>query len=210
MPKLLHLDASPRGPRSRSNMVAERLLAQRPDIEIEYLNLFDAELPAFDGATIEGRYALIAGEAVDPSVEAQWGAIGRLIEHFLSFDGWVMTVPMWNFGIPYPLKHYVDLVTQPGMSFRVVDGQGEGLAAGRKAVLITSGALDIRPGGPMSALDHQHAFLTGWLGFIGVTDIETIHVKPTFGPPEAVEPVMAAAYAEADALASRLFRPARV
>lgn len=210
MARLLHIDASPRGARSRSNMVADRLIAGLTGHDIERLALFDADLPAFDGATIEGRYALIAGEPVEDAVRADWADIERRIAHFLSFDGWILTVPMWNFGIPYRLKHYIDLITQPGMAFRVVDGQGEGLAAGRKAILIASGALDIRPDGPMAAYDFQLAYLQAWLGFIGVTDIDLLHVRPTYGDAASVEAAMARAYADVDALLSDLSLPSRV
>lgn len=210
MARLLHIDASPRGPRSRSNMVADRLIAGLAGHDVERLTLFDADLPAFDGATIEGRYALIMGDPVDDAVRDDWAVIRRRIDHFLSFDGWIFTVPMWNFGIPYRLKHYIDLITQPGMAFRVVDGQGEGLAAGRKAILITSGALDIRPDGPMAALDFQLAYLRAWLGFIGVTDIDALHVRPTYGDGPSVEAAMDQAYADADALLVSLSLPSRV
>lgn len=210
MARLLHIDASPRGPRSRSNMVAERLIAGLAGHDIERLQLFDADLPAFDGAAIEGRYALIMGDPVDDAVRAEWERIARMVDHFLSFDGWILTVPMWNFGIPYRLKHYIDLVTQPGLAFRVVDGQGEGLAAGRKAILITSGALDIRPGGPMAAFDFQLAYLRAWLGFIGVADVDAIHVRPTYGDGPSVEAAMEQAYADVDALLSDLALPSRV
>ncbi|ABQ68609.1 NAD(P)H dehydrogenase (quinone) [Rhizorhabdus wittichii RW1] len=210
MARLLHIDASPRGARSRSNMVADRLIAGLAGHDIERLALFDADLPAFDGAAIEGRYALIEGRPVDEAVRADWAAIGRMVDHFLSFDGWLLTVPMWNFGIPYRLKHYIDLITQPGLAFRVVDGQGEGLAAGRRAILVTSGALDIRPGGPMAAYDFQLAYLRTWLGFIGVTDVDAIHVRPTYGDEASVAAAMDRAYAEVDALLSGLSLPARV
>jgi FMN-dependent NADH-azoreductase len=191
-------------------MVAERLVAGLAGHDVERLALFDAELPALDGATIEGRYALIAGEAVAEAVREDWAAIGRMVDHFLSFDGWILTVPMWNFGIPYRLKHYIDLITQPGMAFRVVDGQGEGLAAGRRAILVTSGALDIRPEGAMAAYDFQLAYMKAWLGFIGVTDIDTLHVRPTYGDAATVEAAMARAYADADALLADLSLPSRV
>lgn len=208
--RLLHIEASPRGSRSRSGAVARRLLDSLPAVAVERLTLFDADLPAFAGATIEGRYALIAGEMVDESVRDDWAAIRALADHFLSFDAWLFSVPMWNFGIPYRLKHYIDLLTQPGMTFSVAEGQGVGLAAGRTAILIGSGALDIRPDGPTADLDFQMRYLAAWLRFIGVSDIRMLNIRPTYGPAGAVDAVMAAAYAEADALAASLRRPDRV
>lgn len=208
--RLLHIDASPRGGRSRSAMVAHRLLS-RLDAEVETLGLFAADLPAFDGETIEGRYALLAGEPVAPNVAEDWDRIRSLVSHFLAFDGWLISTPTWNFGIPYRLKHYIDLLTQPGMTFTAgAAGNVAGHAAGRLALIVAAGALDTRPDGPLAQLDHQAAYLEAWLRFIGVSDIRTIRVMPTFGPAETVEAAMAAAYAEADALAADLSRPSRV
>jgi FMN-dependent NADH-azoreductase len=35
-------------------------------------------------------------------------------EAFLkSADAYLISVPMWNFSIPYMLKHYIDIVIQP-------------------------------------------------------------------------------------------------
>ncbi|AUW59557.1 NAD(P)H dehydrogenase [Sphingobium sp. SCG-1] len=208
--RLLHIEASPRGPRSRSSDVARRLIDGIAPATVETLNLFEADLPPFDGTVIEGRYALLAGDAVSPDVVAQWDAIRARIDHFLSFDAWLFSAPMWNFGVPYPLKHYIDLITHPGMTFTVQDGGVTGLAAGRTAIVIGSGALDIRPDGPMAALDHQMTYLNDWVGFIGVTDIHRVDIRPTYGSECEVSAAMDRAYAEADALAAALSRPARV
>jgi FMN-dependent NADH-azoreductase len=187
--RLLHIEASPRGERSRSGAVVQRLIAGLGDVDLE---------------------TLIAGESVPLEMTARWAAIQQLVDHFLAFDGWIFSVPMWNFGIPYRLKHYIDLLTHPGMTFAVGSDGVVGLGADRTALLVGSGALDIRPGGPAAALDHQIAYLETWLGFIGVTDIHTIRLCPTYGSIEEVEIAMERAYAEADALAARLSRPARV
>lgn len=203
-PRFLHVEGSPRGARSRTGMVARRLIAGLPDHQIELLDVHEAALPRFEGETIEGRYALIAGEQVDPSVKADWDAIAAATAHFLSFDGWIFTVPMWNFGIPWRLKQYIDVLTHPGLTFSVEDGAVKGLAAGKQAILIAGGALDIRAGGPAEALDFQVAYMKAWLGFIGVTDVRVVHVRPTYGTPNEVEAAMQAAYADADALAAQL------
>jgi len=62
----------------------------------------------------------------------------------------------------------------------------------------------------MAALDHQMAFMKSWLGFIGVTDIRTVDIRPTYGTADDVENAMRRGYEEADALAAALSRPERV
>ena len=212
--RILHVIGSPRGERSRSVNVAQRLIeglvAASSGAAVETLNVCHADLPALTGPVIEGRYALIEGREVADDLRAEWGRIGDTVAHFLSFDTIVFSVPMWNFGIPWQLKQYIDTITQPGMAFRVSETGVEGLGAGKRAILVASGALDIRPGQPGAELDHQVRFMQAWLGFIGITDVHVVHLRPTYGPPEVVEAAMDEAYVSAEALVADLSRPARV
>lgn len=208
--RLLHIAGSPRGARSRSGAVARHLIEKLGAESVETLDVAAMDLPAFDGAIIEGRYALIEGRSVSPEIEEAWRAIGKTIEHFLAFDTYVFSVPMWNFGLPWRLKQYVDVITQPGLAFTVDANGVNGCAVGRRAILVCSGALDIRPDQPSNALDFQTAYMRTWLGFIGITDVHDVQIKPTYGPPEDVEAAMAQGYADAGALADRLSRAARV
>jgi len=209
MKRLLHINASPRGDRSRSGRISAQLLAGLsaacPGLAIETIDLFDADLPPFDAQAIEGRYGLLMGTPVPPEQEAAWARLRRTAEHFLSFDGWLLSVPMWNFGLPYRLKHYIDLITHPGMTFRNdATGQVEGLAAGRMAIVVAASAMPFGAMPAIDGLDFQLAYLNAWLGFIGVTDIHAVRVAGTFGPEDAVEAAMAKAAAEADALVAQL------
>ena len=47
--------------------------------------------------------------------KSEWNKIVELFGRFNSADKYVFSVPMWNFGIPYILKHYIDLITQPAL-----------------------------------------------------------------------------------------------
>jgi FMN-dependent NADH-azoreductase len=202
--RLLHIEASPRGARSRSSAVARHLIDRLGGIEIERIDVFDADLPELGGGMIEGRYALIAGEPVAPGIAADWAAIRAHADRLLSFDTWLISTPMWNFGLPYRLKHYIDLVTHPGMTFAVEPTGVVGLAAGRTAILVGSGALDTRPGSALADHDHQIAYLRRWLAFIGVEDVHGITICPTYGEVDAVEAVTGEAYAAAEAIAAEL------
>lgn len=145
------------------------------------------------------------GNSVEPAQAAAWAAIDRIAAHFLSFDAWLFTTPMWNFGIPYRLKHYIDLLTHPGMTFRNdALGNVEGLAAGRTAIILSASAMDIRPDTPLTRLDFQVAYLEAWLDFIGVSERHVIRTAPTFGPPDLVDAAMAQGRDAAEALAVSL------
>ena len=209
MKRLLYINASPRGTRSRSGAISETLLKRlsenRPALEIEQLDLFTAELPPFDAQAVEGRYHLLAGNAVEPQQAEAWQALRRWTDHFLSFDAWLFATPMWNFGIPYRLKHYVDVLTHPGFTFALeADGNVKGLAAGRTAIIVAASALPFGSVPDYDAFDYQLRYLQAWLGFIGVTDIRSVRIGGTYAPPEQIEAAMADARTKAKALADLL------
>lgn len=204
---LLHIDASPRGERSRSRNVAETFLAAlavRDDApEVERLDVWTAQLPDLGGGMIEGRYDLIAGEPVPSELAAAWADIQRHVDSFLSFDAFLISTPMWNFGLPYALKHFIDVVTQPGMAFtNDREGNVTGHAAGKKAMVIAASAMPIVPGGELAHFDFQLRYLESWLSFIGVTDIHTLRVAPTYGSDEVVTRAMDTANKRARAMAA--------
>lgn len=209
MKRLLHITASPRKERSRSAMVADhfmtRLKARYPELVVERLDVFDADFPPFDQGVVDGRYHLLAGNTVDPAQTAAWQDLKKWTNQFLSFDACLIATPMWNFGIPYRLKHYIDILTQPGLTFRNdSEGNVEGLARGQRAIIVAASAMPFGSMPEIDGLDFQLAYLKAWLGFIGVTDIGAVRVAGTFGPEDLVEAAMARAYADADRLADTI------
>lgn len=209
MNRLLYIGASPRKERSRSAMVADRFLARLkeryPELSVERLDVFDIDLPAFDQDAVAGRYHLLAGNAVDPEQADAWRDLKKWTDQFLSFDSYLIATPMWNFGIPYRLKQYIDILTQPGLTFRNdSDGNVEGLAQGRRAIIVAASAMPFGSLPEIDGLDFQLAYLKAWLGFIGVTDIGAVRVAGTFGPDDVVAAAMAQAFTDADRLADTM------
>ncbi|MCX7267814.1 MAG: NAD(P)H-dependent oxidoreductase [Sphingomonadales bacterium] len=209
MNRLLYIGGSPRKERSRSAMVADRLLTRLkeryPALSVERLDVFDIDLPAFDQDAVAGRYHLLAGNAVDPEQADAWLDLKKWTDQFLSFDSYLIATPMWNFGIPYRLKQYIDIVTQPGLTFcNDSDGNVEGLAQGSRAIIVAASAMPFGSLPEIDGLDFQLAYLKAWLGFIGVTDIGAVRVAGTFGPDDVVAAAMAQAFTDADRLADTM------
>ena len=193
MKRVLHVIASPRD-RSRSDQLAASAIAALNEVEVTRLELWRETLPELDGETVEGRYRLIHGEQVAPEVGQRWAELRAVADHALSHELWVISTPMWTFGLPYRLKHWIDCITHPGMTFtNDAAGNVTGLAAGRQAILIGAGALDLVDAAQEQALDFQMRYLETWLRFIGLTEIYSVRAAPTFGPVEAVEQALATA-----------------
>lgn len=188
MSKLLYIKASPRGERSYSSSVAEAFIGaykkQHPDDEVVTLDIFKTEFPSFDGATIEARYAIMHGEKHTPEQQEAWRTVEKIIEEFKSADKYVLSTPMWNFGIPYKLKHYVDILLQPSYTFSFSPEEGyKGLVVGKPIVVIYARGGEYPPGTDFEAYDLQTKYVDLMLRFIGFTDIRPLIVEPTLMNP---------------------------
>lgn len=209
MAKLLHIETSPRGNRSASLAVAKQFIesyhAAHPGDTVETLDLWQAKLPEFDGATLDAKYAVLHGLPHTPEQLQAWQAVARIADHFKSADKYVVSLPMWNFSIPYKLKHYIDLLVQPGLTFSFTPAEGyKGLVTGKSLLALYARGGAYGPGTGAEAYDQQSAYLKQILGFIGFTDIREIFVEPTLASPASKEEALAAANRKAVELAVHL------
>jgi len=185
---LLHIQASPRGERSYSVRTAEAFIkayhAKNPGDEVVTIDLSRRALPAFDGHTLQAKYAILGGKEHTADEAAAWRAVEDAIAEFKSADKYVVSVPMWNFGVPYKLKHYLDVIIQPGYTFAYSPETGyTGLVTGKPAVLICARGGQYPEGSESAGLDFQKPYMKTVLGFIGITDVREVVVEGTlFGP----------------------------
>ena len=184
MTQLLHVNASPRGKQSQSLAIAEAFLdvyrERRPDVKIDDLSLFEENLPAFGTAAADAKYAAFSGQEPSGESAAAWVQARATFDRFNAADTYVFNVPQWNSGVPYPLKHLIDIITQPGWSFGFDPAQGySGLLTGKRAVVVyTSGVYSV--GAPQEfGVDFHSTFFNDWLRFVGITDVTEIRFQPT-------------------------------
>jgi FMN-dependent NADH-azoreductase len=193
MARVLHIAASPRGERSKSGQVAHAFLEEyrrlAPDDDVSELNVFSAELPDFDGPALQAKYNIMHGLDRSQPEQQAWSQIEAVIADFKAADKYVVSLPMWNFGIPYRLKQYFDIVVQPGYTFSFDPQKGySGLLTDRPVVAIYArGGEYAVP--EASHLDLQKPYVETILGFMGLTDVRSIIVEPTLagGPDLATE-----------------------
>lgn len=182
MKKLLHIIATPRGLNSNTLKVSQAFLdtfkIKYPHCIIDELNLFVQKLPQITSSRIEGKLALLSGRNLTESMLAQWAEIIAQIERFLSADAYLISAPMWNFSIPFVLKHYLDVIIQPKYLFTYTDQGPQGLIKNKKMSIVTSRGGDYSPQSPSKAYDLQEPYLRTIFGFVGITDITFIHAQP--------------------------------
>ena len=96
--KLLHIIAAPRGDRSRTLQVANEFLS-----------------------ALKKKYALMSGQTLPHESAQIWEEIVGFSKGFASYDYYLISNPMWNFSIPYMLKHYIDVIMQAGILFNFTE-----------------------------------------------------------------------------------------
>ena len=192
MTRLLYVKASPRGSDSKSTAIADAYLAalkeRAPTIDVDTIDLWLETLPPFDGDKVAAKMSVITGQSHDGRQKTAWDQIAAIANRFTAADRYLFAVPMWNGGVPYPLKHYIDIIHQPGILFGLDPATGYfGLLKNKKAVVaMTSGAYAAKFPSPAFGVDHQSTYLRAWLNQAGVTDIAEIRFQPTLltGDPE--------------------------
>lgn len=181
MKRLLHIIASPREEESRTLQVSEVFLEafreKHPDWVVDELNLPKENLPSLSMQSVSGKYVLLGGKDIYGRLKESWAEILQHIERFKTADLFLVSTPMWNFTIPYMLKHYIDLIVQPRHLFHYKeDGTTEGLVVGKRMIVITSRGGQYE--GNMKGFDYQEPYLRAIFGFVGIADIDFIKVEP--------------------------------
>lgn len=182
MAKLLHIIASPRGAQSRtlgiSNEFLNGIKEKNSDLQVTELDLFRTNLPEIYGNSVDAKYAIMRGGSLDDGMQNSWDEIVRYSSDFLTYDYYLISNPMWNFTVPYKLKHYIDVIMQPGILLKFSENGVEGLAKGKKMFCVTSRGSDYSAGSYMNQFDFQEPYLRSIFGLAGIVDITFINAQP--------------------------------
>jgi len=184
MTRILHIQASPRGAESKSNEIArariDTLRRSDPSIVVDTLDLWREPLPEFEGNSAAAKMSFFGVGQLDGAKRAAWDRIVVITERFKAADHYVLGVPMWNGGIPYRLKLYIDIITQPGLLFGFDPAKGYfGLLKDKKATVVYSSGVFAPGNPPQYGLDFQSNYLDWWLRFIGVADVQVSRFQPS-------------------------------
>ena len=190
MPSLLHISASPRGAESESLAIARTFLDvladSRPEVTVDTFDLWDGSLPEFGPAAAAAKMSVFAGQAPAGAQAIAWQAAERTFGRFAAADYYLFSVPMWNHGIPYVLKQFIDVVSQPGMVFSFDPEHGyTGLLTGRRAIVVYTSAV-YGTGRPAAfGTDFQASYLRSWLNWAGIADVTEIQFRPNLATADA-------------------------
>lgn len=210
MTHLLFIEASPMRAASTSSTVAaawlEAYREAHPKDVVDTINVWDIDLPPFDADMIAAKFAVLRAQNATAPQQALWARAVALSQRFNAADRYLFSLPMWNFGIPYRLKHFIDVVTLPGQNWSWSRETGyQALLPGKGATLVYSsaGAYPLPPEEDES--DFQKPYMRRWLRFLDIAVDAEISAAPTLVAPEELAATKAGAMERARALASILY-----
>ena len=203
MPTLLYIHASPRNDESYSIRAARAFLEEfsriHPQWRVDRIDLASDNIPPFNAPAAKAKYTVLNGQTPADAAGWAWKDVCNLIDRFKLADAYLIASPMWNFGVPYRLKQYIDNLVQPALTFSYSPQTGyKGLVTGKPAVLMLArgGAY-----GTDISSDFQRPYLELILRFIGFTDIRTVVIEPTLAGAEPAEKALQQAVVQARELA---------
>jgi FMN-dependent NADH-azoreductase len=198
LPKLLHLACSPRAD-SESAAGARVFLDQfrrvRPDWDIDLMDLWRDHLPEFTGEILDAKYARLNEKAFTDAQRDGFAEAERIAIRLSLADRVLISTPMWNFSIPYKLKQWLDVIIQPGLTFRFDPAQGYlPLLKDRPTLLILASGGDFVTGMNRGRVDMATPYLREALRFVGISNVRFVPLGPTTGPAEPIRDARKSAY----------------
>ncbi|SDT14105.1 FMN-dependent NADH-azoreductase [Pseudomonas asplenii] len=171
--KLLHIDSSILGDNSASRQLSQSVVkawqAAEPSNVVTYRDLAADAISHFSSLTLAAGGT--AAELHDAAQRHEAELSASTLEEFLAADAIVIAAPMYNFSVPTQLKAWIDRIVVAGKTFRYTENGPEGLAAGKKVVIVsTAGGLHV---GLPTGVGHED-YLKVLFGFLGITDIEFV------------------------------------
>lgn len=209
--KILHVDSSASGVTSVSRQLTAALTQATLDADttasVVYRDLAASPIGHFGADTMRALRPR-AGESGALSDSARQEAVlaETVLAEFIEADIVVLGAPMYNFGVSSQLKAWIDRLAQSGRTFRYTASGPEGLAAGKRLVIVSSRGGKYAGEAFESAMDHQEAYLRTVFGFFGITDVTTVRAEGVDMGPQARAQAIGQALAQIPELARRLGR----
>ena len=111
------------------------------------------------------------------AVQEEAALAEAVVTEFLDADVVVVGAPMYNFSIPTQLKAWIDRLAQGGRTFRYTANGPEGLAGGKRLVIVSSRGGMYAGQAFEAAMDHQESYLRTVFGFFGITDVTVLRAE---------------------------------
>jgi FMN-dependent NADH-azoreductase len=175
MTTLLQIKTSVFSDHGNSTKLANEFVAQwqknHPEGRVIVRDLGSNPLPHLSAERVQAFFTPPEQRSAEQQAHAD--ASQEVIDELKSADVVVIGLPLYNFGVPSTLKSYFDHLARNGITFSYSAAGPKGLLGGRKVYLFAArgGLYKDTPA------DSQTPFVTTFLNFIGLTDLEYVYAE---------------------------------
>jgi FMN-dependent NADH-azoreductase len=196
MTNILRVESSIKGEASVSRRLTDRITARleaaNPGANVTLRDLSKG-VPQIDGAWIGAVFTPAEARNADQAKIAAYS--DALLAEVRAADILVIALPVYNFGVPAPLKAWIDHLARKGETFTYTETGPQGLLKGKRAIVaLSSDGTKIG-----SEIDFASGYIRHMLGFFGITDVEFVAADQMVFNPDAT---LKSAEAQIDALAA--------
>lgn len=201
---LLYVDASPRVERSQSRRLGRKFLAgwraAHAGARVIERDIGREPPPFVTEAWVEGAFA--PADRHSAAAQAAIATSNGYVDELLSADEIVIATPIYNLSLPAVLKAWIDQIVRVGRTFAAKAGGFEGLARGKRVIVIVTSGSDFRPQSPGGAYNFLEPYLRAVLGFIGIERVEFVYAHSMSAAEPAVREILTGVEATLDQLAT--------
>ncbi len=172
-----------------ADQLVERLRGQNPGASLTVRDLAREPVPHLDAQRFQAF--LEKPESRNDLQKAVVAYSDGLIAQLRRADVIVLGLPMYNFGVPSPLKAWFDHIARAGLTFKYTEKGAVGLLTGKKAYIAAARG-GLYAGTPA---DTQSAYVKSFLAFLGIGDVEFVYAEGLAISAESREKSLAAARA---------------
>jgi FMN-dependent NADH-azoreductase len=210
MSKVLYITANPKTKETSFSLAVgdeflKAYVAANPQDVVTTLDLYKTEVQLIDENVLSAWGKFAGGVTFEQLTSAEQKAVAAmsgLLDQFLASDKYVFVTPLWNFTVPPKMKAYLDNICIVNKTFKYTQNGPVGLLEGKKAVHIQARG-GIYSSGPAAELELGDRYINTILGFIGVTDRQSIIIEGANYAPEKAGEIKANAINKAKEVASK-------
>ena len=165
---VLHIDSSPRFNDSVSRDLTADIVSRHAGAKVIRRDLSKTPVPQTTDAWIGASFTPAEDRTADQKHTLTLS--DELVDELVAADTVVIGMPMYNFSVPSALKAWIDQVARPGRTFNYPENGPVGLLEGKRVIVaMATGGV---PQG--SDMDFATNYLTFFLGFLGITDVQFV------------------------------------
>lgn len=172
---VLHVCASPRPyQESVSKQLAAAFVAKltelNADVNVTNVDLYHTVPPFLSNDALRAFWLPVTQPGYELSgAEKKASEYARTqAQQFRDHDVLILSMPLWNCGMPAIMKAWLDQVMVPNLVFTVEEGQIRPSHQVRKVIVLASSGVALKEGDPSDALTPQ---VIAAMSYIGVQDV---------------------------------------